>query len=166
MTQIKALPLTAAGFAAFGQVFEAAGGAAGANQGRAERFDMPLELASADDRANRLCTAIYRIRKSTLPFAVSMVERHSLSPQLFYPNSGDRFLVCACPVLDGGEPDLTALRAFIGRRAQGIVWRAGTWHSPLAAIGADGDFLMQMWQCDGPLDCEERALSMPINIAD
>ena len=166
MTRITALSLTAARFAAFGQVFEAAGGASSANQGRAERFDMPLELASADDRANRLCTSIYRIRKSPLPFAVSMVERHSLSPQLFYPNSGDRFLVCACPALDDGEPDPTALRAFIGRRTQGFVWRAGTWHSPLAALGADGDFLMQMWQCDGPLDCEERAFAVPIKVAD
>jgi ureidoglycolate lyase len=161
---MRAEPLTAEAFAPFGQVFEAVGDSSAANQGRAQRFDTPLDMAGTDARAARLHTAIYRIRKSALPFALKLVERHPLSPQLFFPNSGARFLVCACPALGNGDPDLAGLRAFVGLRTQGIVWRTGVWHSPFAALDADGDFLMQQWQCGSPLDCEERPLSIPILI--
>lgn len=159
---MRAQTLTAEAFAPFGQVFEAAGDSSDANQGRAQRFDTPLDMANTDVRAQRLHTAIYRIVKSSLPFELKLVERHPLSPQLFFPNSGVRFLVCACPTRSNGDPDLDGLRAFVGQRTQGIVWGAGVWHSPFAALDADGDFLMQQWQCGGPQDCEERPLATPI----
>ena len=169
---IVATPLAAPDFAPFGDVIEALGGSSEANQGRAQRFDAPIDMAlagagSADSAAPfasamRLHTAIYRIRKSALPFALKLMERHPLSQQLFFPNSGARFLVSACPALANGEPDLNALRAFVGQRTQGIVWRRGVWHSPFAALDADGDFLMQQWQCGGPEDCEERPFDAPV----
>ena len=170
-TQImRAYPLTAAAFAPFGQIIEAMGNASAANQGRAQRFDAPLDMACPDNgadengmaRSMRLHTAIYRIGQSVLPFELKIIERHPLSPQLFFPNSRARFLVCACPARDDGEPDTGALRAFVGQRTQGIVWRAGVWHSPFAALDADGDFLMQQWQCGGAEDCEERTLDSAI----
>ena len=167
MQSIQAQALSAAAFAPFGDVIEALGASTTANQDRAQRFDAPLDMARVDARiANtaRLHTAIYRIKQSTLPFELGLVERHPLSPQLFFPNSGEGFLVCACPNLADGSPDLSALRAFIGRRTQGIVWRTGVWHSPFAALGADGDFLMQQWQCGGPEDCEEVTLAAPVMI--
>ena len=167
---MRAAPLTAASFAPFGQIIEAMGDASAANQGRAQRFDAALDMTWPDHatgkngerRSMRLHTTIYRIRHSALPFELKLIERHPLSPQLFFPNSGARFLVCACPALDSGEPDLQGLRAFIGQYTQGIVWRAGVWHSPLAALDADGDFLMQQWQCGGAEDCEERTLDAAI----
>jgi len=164
MRSVRAEQLSASDFSQFGQVIEAEGDSSAANQGRAQRFDTPLDMAGADARAARLHTAIYRIRKSDLPFELKLVERHPLSPQLFFPNSGARFLVCACPALGNGDPDLDGLRAFVGLRTQGIVWRTGVWHSPFAALDADGDFLMQQWQCGGPQDCEERPLATPIMI--
>ena len=164
MQSIHAQALSAAAFAPFGDVIEAIGASTAANQDRAQRFDAPLNLASTNPRTTRLHTAIYRIKQSTLPFELGLVERHPLSPQLFFPNSGEGFLVCACPNLADGSPDLSALRAFTGQRTQGIVWRTGVWHSPFAALGADGDFLMQQWQCGGPEDCEEVTLAAPIMI--
>lgn len=161
---MRAETLTPAGFAPFGDVIEAIGDSNAANQGRAQRFDAPLDMARTDSRTERLHTAIYRIRKSALPFELKLVERHPLSQQLFFPNSGARFLVCACPTLGNGDPDLDGLRAFVGSRTQGIVWRTGVWHSPFAALDADGDFLMQQWQCGGPQDCEESPLDAPILI--
>ena len=184
---IVAAPLTAQNFAPFGDVIEALGDSSEANQGRAQRFDAPIDMARADEtdanglagataaaeatmhpapHAMRLHTAIYRIRQSALPFALKLMERHPLSQQLFFPNSGARFLVCACPALSDGEPDLQGLRAFIGQRTQGIVWRRGVWHSPFAALDADGDFLMQQWQCGAPVDCEERPFDVPLMIED
>ena len=167
MQSIQAQALSGAAFAPFGDVIEALGASTAANQDRAQRFDAPLDMARVDARiANtaRLHTAIYRIKQSALPFELKLVERHPLSPQLFFPNSGEGFLVCACPNHADGSPDVTALHAFIGQPTQGIVWRAGVWHSPFAALGADGDFLMQQWQCGGPQDCEEAALAAPIMI--
>ena len=161
---MHAAVLTGESFAPFGQVIQAAGESSGTNQGRAVRFDTCVDLARTDLRAQRLHTAIYRIRLSTLPFELKLVERHPLSPQLFFPNSGKRFLICACPNLADGEPDLAALCAFVGQRSQGIVWHAGVWHSPFAALDADGDFLMQQWQGAGHLDCEERPLPQSIMI--
>lgn len=167
---LRATPLTPSAFAPFGSVIEAQGDSSDANQGRAKRFDAPLDMACPDHgadkngtaRSMRLHTAIYRIRHSALPFELKVIERHPLSQQLFFPNSGARFLVCACPALSNGEPDLNELRAFVGQRNQGIVWRAGVWHSPFAALDADGDFLMQQWQCGGVKDCEERTLDPAI----
>lgn len=167
MQSIQAKALSAAAFVAFGDVIEALGRSTAANQDRAQRFDAPLDMARVDARiANtaRLHTAIYRIKQSALPFELKLVERHPLSPQLFFPNSGEGFLVCACPNRADGSPDLSALRAFTGQRTQGIVWRTGVWHSPFAALDADGDFLMQQWQCGGPDDCEEVTLAAPIMI--
>ena len=187
---IVATPLAALNFAPFGQLIEALGDSSEANQGRAQRFDASIDMARADGtdaiglasappasaaatatvraaaHAMRLHTAIYRIRQSALPFALKLMERHLLSQQLFFPNSGARFLVCACPALSSGEPDLQGLRAFIGQRTQGIVWRRGVWHSPFAALDADGDFLMQQWQCGTPADCEERPFDAPVMIED
>jgi ureidoglycolate lyase len=164
MVEVSAQPLDATAFAPFGQVIAVRGASAAANQGRAQRFDAGIAFSSADARAHRLCTAVYRIRQSVLPFDLTVVERHPLSQQLFFPNSGARFLACACGVLPDGEPDLSSLRAFMGEHAQGIVWHQGVWHSPFVALDADGDFLMQQWQCDGPLDCEERTLAAPMRI--
>lgn len=161
---MRAETLSATAFAPFGQVVEAAGDSSEANQGRAQRFDTPLDMARTNSRTDRLHTAIYHIRKSDLPFTLTVIERHPLSLQLFFPNSGARFLVCACPALGNGDPDLRGLRAYIGHHTQGIVWRTGVWHAPFVALDADGDFLTQQWQHGGPMDCEERPLALPVMI--
>ena len=161
-----AAPLTQAAFARFGSVIEAGRESAAVNQGRGRRFDLALDLAPTDRRAARLASALYRIEASSLPFAVRVIERHPLSPQFFFPGFAGRFLVCVFDSGDDGEPDLDRACAFIGQRAQGIVYRAGVWHGPLVALDVPAGFLMQMWQCDGPLDCEERILATPFGVAE
>ena len=163
MPTLTAAPLTQAAFARFGSVIEAGRESAAVNQGRGRRFDVALDLA-ADPRAQRLAGALYSIEASSLPFILGVIERHPLSPQFFLPNRAGRFLVCVFGAQADGEPDLDAAHAFIGNSAQGIAYRAGVWHGPLVALGAPGDFLMQMWQCDGPLDCEERVLAASISV--
>ena len=166
MRTLRATPLTHAAFARFGSVVEAVGEAVMVNQGRARRFDLPLDLVATDPRAARLASALYRIEASSLPFAVLAIERHPLSSQLFFPGLAGRFLVCVFDTRDDGEPDVDRAHAFFGHQAQGVVYRAGVWHGPLVALDAPGDFLMQMWQCDGPLDCQERALATPFHVSE
>ncbi len=91
MRTLRAAPLTHAAFTRFGSVVEAGGEAVTANQGRARRFDLALDLAATDPRAARLAGALYRIEASSLPFAVRVLERHPLSPQLFFPNRAGAF---------------------------------------------------------------------------
>ena len=164
MRSLVAAPLTPASFARFGAVIEAGLESAAVNQGRGRRFELALDLAAADVRATRPVAALYSIEASSLPFTVKLIERHPLSPQLFFPNRAGRFLVCVFDAQADGEPDAHAAHAFIGNAAQGIVYRAGVWHGPLVALDAPADFLMQMWQCDGPLDCEERILAESLSI--
>ncbi len=165
MTTLTAAPLTQATFARFGSIIEAGGEVAAVNQGRGRRFELALDLAAADPCAHRLVSAIYSIEASKLPFSVCVIERHPLSPQLFFPNRAGRFLVYVFDARADGEPDFDAAHAFIGSAAQGIVYRAGVWHGPLVALDTPGEFLMQMWQCDGPLDCEERTLNKPLTVS-
>ncbi len=166
MAALSLTPLTQAAFARFGAVVEAGGESAAVNQGRGRRFDLAFDLASADPHAVRLVSAIYSIEASRLPFTLGVIERHPLSPQLFFPNRAGRFLVCVFDARADGEPNVDTAHAFVGSAVQGIVYRAGVWHGPLVALDAAGEFLMQMWQCDGPLDCEERRLAHPILVAD
>ena len=87
MQPVKIQALSAEAFAPFGEVIEALGIATAANQDCAQRFDAPINMASVDARTTRLHTAIYRIKQSALPFQLTLMERHPLSPQLFFPNS-------------------------------------------------------------------------------
>ena len=164
MTALSPAPLTQAAFARFGTVIEVGGESAAVNQGRGRRFDLALDLAVADPRAARLVSAIYSIAASSLPFTLGVIERHPLSPQLFYPNRAGRFLVCVFDAQADGEPDFDAAHAFVGSAAQGIVYHPGVWHGPLVALDTPADFMMQMWQCDGPLDCEERILAVSFSV--
>lgn len=166
MRTLRAAPLTPAAFAPFGGVIAPGGESVAVNQGRGRRFDLALDLRPADARATRLAAAIYRIEPSILPFEVRVIERHPLSPQLFYPNRAGRFLVCVFAALDDGAPDTASAQAFIGHAGQGVVYRAGTWHGPLVALDTTGDFLMQMWESGGPQDCEERSLDTALFIGE
>ena len=82
---IHAQPLESAAFAPFGDVIEALGNSNAANQGRAERFDAPLNLANTDPRVPRLHTAIYRIKQSTLPFELKLVKLSGASKRSARP---------------------------------------------------------------------------------
>jgi ureidoglycolate lyase len=165
MRTLRAAPLTSEAFARFGDVIEMGANSTTVNQGRGRRFDLALDLRPADPRAKRPAAAIYRINPSALPFEVSMIERHPLTAQLFYPNRAGRFLICVFDARPDGEPDTDSAHAFIGNAGQGVVYRAGTWHGPLVALDTQGDFLMQMCECGGPLDCEERTLESPLTIS-
>ncbi|MEJ1158984.1 ureidoglycolate lyase [Prosthecomicrobium sp. N25] len=147
-------PLDAPSFAPFGAVI-AAGGAEGrpVNQGRALRFDADVAIAHRSP-ADRLAVSTYRVSSSTLPLAVELVERHPFSDQLFVPMTARSYLVAVVPSGPGGAPDWDAARAFLARPDQAILYRAGIWHYPLAALGATADFHMCMWESGLAADTE------------
>ncbi len=149
--RLEAAPLSSEGFAAYGEVVEARGVAASANQGTADRFDRVTHLSNERPNA-ALNVAVFRC----VPFVggafpVKLLERHPRSTQLFVPMNAQRYLVIVA--LGGEAPDLATLRAFIATGAQGVSYRAGVWHHPMIALDEAIDFVCFVHEDGGPEDC-------------
>ncbi|KAI0179289.1 ureidoglycolate hydrolase [Hypoxylon sp. FL1284] len=120
-------------------------------------------------------------------FEVKILERHPFTTQTFAPlgasSASTRYLVIVAPSLPSapedssgkfpaparsdalpgpGLPDLRGLRAFVATGRQAVTYGAGTWHAPMAALGAPGsalDFVVVQFANDVPReDCQEVAL--------
>jgi ureidoglycolate lyase len=164
LRELKVVPLTAAGFAPFGRVVSAGlQPGASANQGTAVRFDFCAELQSTrpDARAN---LAVFRSVAQTLPHDVLLLERHPCSTQVFLPLLVQRYLVCVAPTRPDGGPELGGLVAFLCLPGQGVAYAPGTWHHPMVALDAPGEFAMLAWEDGTPLDCEVRPLTERIRV--
>jgi ureidoglycolate lyase len=145
-------PLTAAGFAPFGEVIAADQSRGFAiNAGSAQRYDDLARIdVAADDGRPRL--SLFRAAPRALPFTVRMLERHPLGSQAFVPlDPSLRYLVVVAD-------DPQALpRAFLARDGQGVNYRRGCWHHPLLALDRRSDFVVV--DRGGPGDnCEEVSL--------
>ncbi len=162
--ELKASVLTAEAFAPFGRVISA-GLQEGttANQGTAVRFDFCAELLSSRSEAKANLAVVRSIAK-TLPLEMTVLERHPCSTQVFLPMVISRYLVCVAPTRADGEPELSALRAFICLPGQGIAYAPGTWHHPLVALDSPGEFAMLVWEDGTARDCELRTLPAPLQV--
>lgn len=154
-------PLTRAAFAPFGEVIEADERQTQfvINGGTSQRFH---DLARLEPGAGgRLIVSIFRAQARTLPFAVTMLERHPKASQAFMPLSGHPYLVV---VAAPGTLDPAAIQAFLARGDQGVNFAPGTWHHPLLALAGVSDFLVL--DRDDPLDnCDEHPLLVPCELA-
>jgi ureidoglycolate lyase len=133
--RIKVQPLTAAAFAPFGDVMEAAGTPDKIiNQGKCARHHDQARMDFSDGRAG---ISIFMGEQETLPLTLAMVERHPQGSQAFVPMSAEPFLVVvACD--EGGVP--TDPQAFITTAGQAINFHRGTWHGVLTPLHANGLF--------------------------
>jgi ureidoglycolate lyase len=151
-------PLEARAFSPFGDVIEPgrAGKHRTINEGFAERFD---DLARLDTgrQGGRPVLSVFRARPRALPLQLRLVERHLLGSQSFVPLLQQRFLVVVAPA--GPSPTPAHLRCFMASPGQGVNYAAGTWHHPLIALDAGGDFLViDRGGPSGADDCEEHSL--------
>ena len=139
MTDITALPLTAASFAPYGDVLDATGDFRLINQGQCQRhhdrarIDVGLGIGG-DARPG---ISVFQAQPRALPYAFDLVERHPDGSQAFLPMTEHPFLVIVAPDLGGtpGQP-----RAFLTNGAQGINLHRGTWHGVLTPLHAPGLF--------------------------
>jgi ureidoglycolate lyase len=132
-------PLDAAAFAPFGQVIDTAGAQHyPINNGRTERYhDLArVELGGVHPRP---LISIFRGLPYDLPLALTMVERHPLGSQAFYPLSGRPFLVIVAPD-HAGQPGTP--RAFLTGPSQGVNIAMNTWHGVLTPLEQESDFLV------------------------
>ena len=150
--------LEARTFLPFGDVIDP--GSAGIprtiNEGFADRYDDLAQLDTGRE-GGRAVLSIFRAKPRSLPLQVRMVERHRLGSQAFVPLLPQRFLVIVAAA--GPAPSPSQLRCFMTKPGQGVNYAAGTWHHPLIALDAGGDFLVI--DRGGPHaaeDCDEHPL--------
>ncbi len=133
---LNVAPLTAAAFAPFGEVLEAAGAPDMViNQGLCGRYH---DLASLDfGPEGRAGISLFKGETRAFPLKIDLVERHPLGSQAFVPMSLDPFLVVVAPD-EGGAPGRP--RAFLTSPGQGVNYRRGVWHGVLTPLHAPGLF--------------------------
>ena len=148
---IQPHPLTAEGFAPFGDVLELKDTPDKIiNQGLCGRHH---DLARTEFGTGRAGISLFDATPRSLPYRLDMVERHPLGSQAFIPLNPAPFLVIVAPDDDGtpGKP-----LAFLTSPHQGINLHKATWHgvlTPLHAPGlfavidriGDGDNLEEYW---------------------
>lgn len=155
MSVILARPLTAEGFAPFGEVLEAQGPPDKIiNRGLCGRWHDRATLDFGDGRAG---ISLFRATNRSLPMALDMVERHPDGSQAFLPMSDHPFLVVVAPD-EGGTPG-TPL-AFLTNGAQGVNYARGTWHGVLTPLTGPGLFAVVDRIGEGP-NLEEHWFDTP-----
>ncbi|EIM24478.1 ureidoglycolate lyase [Microvirga lotononidis] len=154
--------LTPSAFSSFGEVlFFDPGRSRLVNDGRALRFDTDTRFDHAATEGEPVL-AVYRASGWPLPMHLLTFERHPLSSQTFMALSAERFLIVVAPEDPAGLPDLERAEAFVGHRNEGVNYARNLWHAPIAAVGADGDFLMFMWERGSSEDCVFHHLDEPL----
>jgi ureidoglycolate lyase len=134
---LTAEPLSAAAFAPFGDVIEAAGASFPINGGMCDRFHDLARIEVVGD--GRIGVSVGDSRPYALPLAFTLVERHPLGSQAFVPMSEDPFLVVVAPDEDGrpGTP-----RAFLTGPGQGVNYLRNVWHGVLTPLRRPARFLI------------------------
>ncbi|MBU3738015.1 MAG: ureidoglycolate lyase [Rhodoferax sp.] len=159
--RLPVVPLSASGFAPYGQVIEAHPDAPRRriNSGETERFH-DLARVDVSRSEGRPLISLFRAQPQRLPLRLRLLERHRLGSQAFMPLSQRPYLVVVAPAGDVAAPDLTRLRAFLAGPGQGVNVAAGTWHHPLLALHETSDFLVVDRGAPEP-DCDEFVLGEP-----
>ena len=110
------------------------------NQGKCKRYSDLADL-SHNDRG-RIGISLFQAELRSLPYELSLMERHPLGPQCFFPIDGNPFLVIVA-AFENNAPDKP--RAFITNRYQGINFRQNTWHGVLTPLHGSGLFAVIDW---------------------
>lgn len=133
--EIKTQPLTAGGFAAFGDVLDFSGQPDKLiNQGLCGRYNDRAKLVHHDGRAG---ISLFDAAPRQLPYRLEMMERHPLGSQAFLPMTASSFLVIVAED-DNGRP--AELAAFLTEPNVGVNYHANVWHGVLAPIATPGRF--------------------------
>lgn len=158
MTSIAARPLTADAFRPYGDVIEAVGAADMIiNAGRCGRYH---DLARLTMDGGKAGISIFCSEAGSLPYDVTLMERHPIGSQAFIPMAAVPFLVVVAAD-DGGRPGAAA--AFLTAPGQGVNYLANIWHAPLIALDANCPFAVI--DRIGPGDnLQEARLATPLTV--
>lgn len=154
---LAAQPLTKEGFAPFGAVLQTHGAERRLiNAGTCTRFHA-LAAVETHGAGARVVVSVFRAEPTAPPVRLSMMERHPLGGQAFWPLSGGAWLVAVAPDEDGRPGAPLVFRA---DAHQGVCYAPNVWHHPLIALGRVSDFLVV--DRDGPgVNLEEARYDAP-----
>lgn len=159
MRNLRLEVLTAAAFAPFGEVIDAARACERRliNEGRTLRHHAlaRIECPGEDARAG---ISLFRAQPVTAGFELRGLERHLYGTQAFINVSGNRYAIVVAPP---GDLDERAIRGFLAAPDQSISYYRGTWHHYLLALDAPSDFVV-VDRIDGRDNCDERTLAEPV----
>lgn len=150
-------PLTKEGFAPFGEVLDTGDAEVRLiNAGTCTRFHALAAIETRGEGA-RAVVSLFRAEPTQPPLRLSMMERHPLGSQAFWPLSGEDWLVAVASD-EGGRPGTPLV--FRASARQGVCYAPDVWHHPLLALGRVSDFLVV--DRDGPgVNLEEASYDTP-----
>ena len=158
---VRIEPLTAAAFASFGDVLEAAGTPDRIiNEGLCKRFNDKARLDFGPD--GRAGISIFHAEPRSLPLTLALVERHPEGSQAFVPMSADPFLVIVATDAQGEPANVRAFRTAPG---QGVNILRNTWHGVLTPLAEPGLFTV-IDRIGSTPNLEEHRLAAPLVISD
>ncbi|WP_270729257.1 ureidoglycolate lyase [Shimia sp. Alg240-R146] len=158
MTTIFIKPLTTQDFAPFGEVITLRNSPDKLiNQGLCGRHH---DLAQMDFSSGRAGISMFDAEPRSLPYNLTMMERHPEGSQAFLPMTQHPFLVIVAPD-DTGQPGTP--HAFLTAPGQGINFHRNTWHGVLTPLHAPGLFAVIDRIGDGP-NLEEFWFDTPYKI--
>ena len=137
--ELIAQPLTKERFAAYGDVIEKDGSESFLiNNGNCRRHHAlaTAEIAGPDCKVG---ISIFAGQPYELPLQLSLVERHPLGSQAFYPLGDRRWLVIVCDDQNGLPVNP---QVFLAEPDQGISLNRGVWHGVLTPLEVASDFLV------------------------
>ncbi|MFT7221858.1 MAG: ureidoglycolate lyase [Candidatus Azotimanducaceae bacterium] len=150
-------PLSKDLFALYGDVIETEGAEhRQINEGHTTRFHNLAQLNLIDANGQPSIN-IFRSSPRVPPLTLSLMERHPVSSQAFYPLSGEPYLIVVAPP---GELHPEKIEVFLARADQGINYHAGTWHHYSLALNTTSDFLVVDRIADDE-NCDEVLLDEP-----
>jgi len=136
---LKPDALTQEAFAPFGNVIEIEGAKRILiNEGTTERFH-GLATLDVGDQDGEAILSIFRASQRPMPINISMMERHPLGSQAFYPLNGENWLVV---VSSAPQPGPENLKAFLASKNQGVQYSKKVWHHPLLILQPNQDFIV------------------------
>ena len=151
MRIIQTEPLTQAAFAPFGDVLDATGPFKLINQGQCRRHHNRALLDFTDAQPG---ISIFHAEPRTLPYTLTLIERHPKGSQAFIPMTQAPFLI-----ITSTDPQAKP-RAFLTNGAQGINLHRNTWHGVLTPLQAPGLFAVIDRIADDP-NLEEHHFATP-----
>ena len=144
MLELTARPLTAAAFAAFGEVIEPENAARiSINDGLTTRFH-DLFTIDVNDNGGRAVVSLFRTAPLPLPHRVRTMERHPRGSQAFMPTDEIPFLVLVGADVGGdfGPIGAADLSLFITNGRQGVNFYKNIWHHFQIVLKKQRDFII------------------------